>query len=81
MQYKLPIVATSQGAIAEMVEHGKTGLICQTKDAADLAKKLKVLLDNPQLRLQYGEAGYERSNFDIRWIDLKDVWFRVCPSV
>lgn len=63
MQYKLPIVATSQGAIAEMVEHGKTGLICQTKDAADLAKKLKVLLDNPQLRLQYGEAGYERFKF------------------
>lgn len=60
MQYSLPIVATNQGAIAEMVEHGKTGLICHTRDAMDLADKLKLLLDNPQLRLQYGKAGYER---------------------
>ena len=67
MQYGLPVVATDQGAIIEMVEHGKTGLICQTRDAVDLARKLRILLDNPQLRSQYGKVGSERfkSNYTL----------------
>ena len=60
MQLNLPVISTDQGAIAEMIEDGKTGLICKTKNSEDLVIKIKQLFDNPQLRLQFGNAGYDR---------------------
>ncbi|MDH6342257.1 glycosyltransferase involved in cell wall biosynthesis [Parabacteroides sp. PFB2-12] len=60
MQYGLPIISTDVGGITDIVIDGETGLICKTRDAEDLANKIKLLLDNPSLRQQYGQAGYDR---------------------
>lgn len=60
MQYKLPIVSTDEGGIRDIVEDGVTGFIVPKEDAAVLAKKIAVLVDDEGLRGKMGEAGYKR---------------------
>lgn len=59
MAAALPIVASDEGAIADIVEDGTTGLIAAT-DPADLAQKLQSLLDDPSLRRRLGDQGRQR---------------------
>lgn len=56
MAHGLPCVATDEGAIADIVEDGQTGLIVRKRDAADLADKLETLLRDAALRKQMGAA-------------------------
>ena len=50
-----------------MVKDGKTGMICQSRNPIDLAHCLAKLIENPELRIQMGEAGYQyfKSEFTI----------------
>jgi glycosyltransferase involved in cell wall biosynthesis len=56
----LPIVATSVGGNAEIVEEGETGFLVQSGDTGALSEKIVVLLNNKELRQRMGKAGYER---------------------
>jgi glycosyltransferase involved in cell wall biosynthesis len=47
---KVPVIATDLGGMAESVRHGVDGLLFQRGDAADLARQLRRLLDEPDLR-------------------------------
>jgi glycosyltransferase involved in cell wall biosynthesis len=51
---KLPVVSFNSGAIAEVVEHGKTGLLCNSGDIIALANNIKALLNDRQLRNAMG---------------------------
>jgi len=57
MQHCLPIVSTFEGGIPDVVEDGKTGFLVPQKDAHALAEKLEILIKNPAMRQQMGEAG------------------------
>ena len=52
----LPVVATARGAIPDMVEHGRTGLLVAEDDSA-LAAALERLRTDPGLRAALGAAG------------------------
>jgi glycosyltransferase involved in cell wall biosynthesis len=41
-----PVVASRIGSLAELVEHGRTGLLAEAGDAADLARQMRWALDN-----------------------------------
>lgn len=60
MTSKLPIVATKVGGVPEIIEDGKTGLLVEPKNPSDLADKIQTLIDNPGLRQNFGQAGYEQ---------------------
>jgi glycosyltransferase involved in cell wall biosynthesis len=45
----VPVVASRLGAMGEAIEDGRTGLLCQPGDPADLARALRRLLDDPML--------------------------------
>lgn len=57
MQSCLPIVSTSEGGIPDIIEDGVTGFLVPPKNAEALAEKLEVLIKNPELRIQMGNAG------------------------
>ena len=42
-----PVIASQLGAMAELVQHGRTGLHFQAGDAADLAAKVQQLISDP----------------------------------
>ncbi|MCK4353156.1 glycosyltransferase family 4 protein [candidate division WOR-3 bacterium] len=46
---KVPVIASKVGAISEFVKDGENGLFFHTGDVDDLAKKMKIVIDNPDL--------------------------------
>ncbi len=66
MAYGRPIVTTTVGGIPELITDGANGLLCAPADPACLAQKLRVLLDQPELRDRLGHAArqtYEQGPF------------------
>ena len=56
-----PVVSTELGTGTSYInEHQKTGLIVEPNNPTDLAKAINYLLDRPELRSQFGQAGFER---------------------
>jgi L-malate glycosyltransferase len=56
----LPIVATDVGAVPDIVENGKTGLLVPADDVMELANALEILLRNPEQCRRLGQAGREK---------------------
>jgi hypothetical protein len=56
-----PVVATAVGAVPDIVEHRRTGLLVAPRAPQELAAALDALLAAPVLREQYGDAGRRRA--------------------
>lgn len=54
MQFGLPVVASIEGAIPEIVDDGNTGLLTQKQNPDDLAEKIAVLIQNKDYRKMLG---------------------------
>ncbi|MDR3101532.1 MAG: glycosyltransferase family 4 protein [Paraburkholderia sp.] len=52
-----PVVASRDGGVKEIVEHGKSGLLCTPGDARELAKTLAALCDDETLRERLAQNG------------------------
>jgi phosphatidylinositol alpha-1,6-mannosyltransferase len=52
----LPVVTTDRGAIRETVVDGKTGFVLDDPRPEELADRILLLLGDPELRRQMGEA-------------------------
>ncbi|RME84671.1 MAG: glycosyltransferase family 1 protein [Caldilineae bacterium] len=55
----LPIVTTAAGAIPDLIEHGRTGLMAAVGDVAGLAAQVRALLASPELAAALSQAGRE----------------------
>lgn len=60
-----PVVAANLGAVAELVEHGRTGLRFRAGDAGDLAAQVGRLLERPEERSRMRRAA--REEFEARY--------------
>lgn len=60
MAHGLPCVSTDEGAIADIIDDGRTGLIVRKQDPADLADKIGTLLQDAALRGRMGAAGRQK---------------------
>ncbi len=60
MAMKKPVVALDNGGTPEVVEHGRSGLLCAPNDRPALAANLRLLLRDPALRTRMGEYGRQR---------------------
>jgi glycosyltransferase involved in cell wall biosynthesis len=60
MQASLPVISTDEGAIPDIVDDNETGFIVNKKDPEDLADKLKILIEDKDLRLKMGQRGREK---------------------
>jgi glycosyltransferase involved in cell wall biosynthesis len=67
MSLSKPLIASNDGAIPEIVEHGKSGLTFTPGDHKHLAESIISLLEDKQYAKQIGKAGFERlmDNFHI----------------
>ena len=61
MSHGLPVIASRIGGLAELVEDGVTGFLFEPGNVEDLADKMKLLWENPDLCRQMGEAGREKA--------------------
>lgn len=50
MEHKLPVVATDEGGIPDVVKDGENGLISEKRNPMSLANCISKLLENKKLR-------------------------------
>ncbi len=55
-----PVVATRVGGIPELVQDGQTGILVTPRKAEEVAERVIMLLKNPALRREMGEAARRR---------------------
>ncbi len=60
-----PVIASRLGAMAEIVEEGRTGLLFEPGNARDLAEKVRYMLDHPVERERMGREA--RADFEVRY--------------
>lgn len=77
MEYKLPVISTNEGGIPDIVKDGENGLICEKRNPDSLADCIAKLLDDEELRVKMGNAGYEKfcreftlQQFENRMLDI-----------
>jgi glycosyltransferase involved in cell wall biosynthesis len=63
----LPVVATTAGAIPEVVEDGVTGVLVAPDDPEALANTVVSLLSDPERMKAMGTAGVERVRERFTW--------------
>lgn len=59
MSAKLPVIATNVGAVPEIIDDHKNGLIVKPKDSIGLAEKIKEVLENDHLRNELGIQAHQ----------------------
>jgi glycosyltransferase involved in cell wall biosynthesis len=59
MSFKLPVIASDTGGLAENIEHGQSGILVPVGSAQDMCAALDRLISNRVLRRDMGEAGYQ----------------------
>jgi glycosyltransferase involved in cell wall biosynthesis len=64
---QVPAVVTRRGGMPEVVEDGKTGLICEAANADLLADAILRLLTDESLRRSMGRAAFERTARLFAW--------------
>ena len=60
MAEAVPVLAVNAGGPAEIVEHGKTGMLARSGEPQALADALEPLLSSAELRRVLGQAGRDR---------------------
>ncbi len=63
----LPVVATTAGALPEVVEDGRNGILVPPRDAHTLAGAIERLLRDDELRRAMGEEGRRRVEQNFSW--------------
>jgi glycosyltransferase involved in cell wall biosynthesis len=62
-----PVIGARVGAVAEVIEDGKNGLLVEFGDEEQLASAILSLVQNPELRVSLGESGKKRVIERFNW--------------
>lgn len=84
MAASLPVIATDKGAISESISDGINGFIVSDRSPDQIAEKLLLLINDPNLRKQMGERNrldYEAKYTEGRMVDnFRNVFDRLMDS-
>lgn len=61
MLAKKPVVASNHGGLTEIVVQNETGFLVEPNNKEALSEALQKLVENPELRADFGEKGYQRA--------------------
>ena len=72
MACKCPVICSDIPSFQGLVSDGKTGLLFQPANVSDLCDKMRLLLDDEQLRLSLAENAYEHIRVNFGWDNVVD---------
>jgi phosphatidylinositol alpha-1,6-mannosyltransferase len=67
MSCGLPVIASSEGALPELVAHERGGFVCPAGDRTAFVRDVLRLIDEPELRQRFGAFNRERVDRQFRW--------------
>lgn len=67
MAHRLPCIGTRNCAIPEIIDHGITGLLAEVNDERSLADAISTILEDENLAIRMGDAGYKKYEENYRW--------------
>lgn len=59
-QAGLPIVSSNIGGIPDIIDDGKNGLLCRTKNVKEITLDIEYLIANPKVRIEFGKKLKEK---------------------
>ncbi len=59
MAAKVPVISTSVGAVPEIIENGKNGILVEPKSPGQLAEAIQYLLENERVRQELALQGHQ----------------------
>ncbi|OGI19115.1 MAG: hypothetical protein A3B68_07955 [Candidatus Melainabacteria bacterium RIFCSPHIGHO2_02_FULL_34_12] len=71
MYFSKPCIGARAGAVSEVVEHNKTGLICEPSDVESLADSIICLFENKPMANKLGQAAKEKLNREFSFHSFK----------
>ena len=75
-----PVVSTAPDGIGYLVDHRRTGLLCEPGDWQALADNVIRLLRNPDMALQLASNAFEDSK-RFRWEVVREEWLEIYKSL
>lgn len=57
----IPVIASDNTSLPEIIEHHKSGILCPTDDIDAFVSACRYLRDNPEIRKKYGKAARTRA--------------------
>ena len=60
MACQVPVIATANGGICEVIEHGVTGFLCEVGDIDAMAGYAVTILSNPSRAAEIGHRARQR---------------------
>lgn len=81
MRAGLPVIASDVGGVREVVTDGENGFLVSRGDSYALAKKLRVLLCDPQVRLRMGRQGRRRYEQSFQFEHMYEKTLRVYSEI
>jgi glycosyltransferase involved in cell wall biosynthesis len=64
MAHAKPVVASRVGGVPELVRDGETGFLFRSADRGDLSAKMKIIMNDRELRGRFGQAGRKAAESD-----------------
>lgn len=61
MLAKKPVIGSNHGGLTEIIVNNKTGFLVEPNNEVALSEALSKLIEDAQLRTQFGENGYQRA--------------------
>lgn len=67
MAAQVPVIATPVGGIPDFLKDNQTGLFCEVSNPSSIAQKVKLLMENNELRENVIQNGYEMVMNNYSW--------------
>jgi glycosyltransferase involved in cell wall biosynthesis len=77
----LPVVASRTGGLQDMVDDGVTGFLIKPGDAGELGQKIKIFMENPNLRKEMGTASRNYIIKNFGWDEITEKYVKLYASL
>jgi glycosyltransferase involved in cell wall biosynthesis len=81
LSYGLPVISTNVGGIPDTIEDGKNGFLIEPGDANELERKIRLLMDNPDLCEKISHENlelYKRRFTEAAFLRTQIYWLKQC---
>jgi glycosyltransferase involved in cell wall biosynthesis len=76
--FRVPVVATTVGALPDQIRTGETGLLVNPNSVDELAEAIELLLDQPDLATRMGENLSKATGETGNWDRIADAYLESC---